>query len=235
MLLRSFAGPMRLNICRQLLGVCPGRVNGQRGNLKRTLSTALDSSKNVALEQWIASPPEHTAIDSLSTEHLRDMYITLPTRDGTRKPYETPQVGNVLPFGHHLGFFHARRPETLLRADGTDEDISPPAPFTKRMWASGNITWNHETPLLVGQTAYGASSVAQLEKKGFDEGKPMLFVTQKIKFSQGGSQVPSVVEERSHVYFHAEVFANRNRVFNREGNAPLPCSKPIKKKLTSQL
>ncbi|KAF8201468.1 hypothetical protein BJ912DRAFT_502446 [Pholiota molesta] len=141
-------------------------------------------SKEDDLEHWIASPPTHTLVDSLDTEHLSDMYITLPTRDGTRRPYEAPEMGAHLPFGHHLGFFHARRAEAHLREDGTDEDISPPAPFTKRMWAGGNITWNNDNPLLVGKQTSGISTVAKCEKKGFDKGKPMLFITQRIEFSQ---------------------------------------------------
>ncbi|KAF8964041.1 hypothetical protein BDZ97DRAFT_1904599 [Flammula alnicola] len=169
-----------------------------------------------ALEQWITSPPTHTLVDHLNIEHLSDLYITLPTRDGTRRPYEVPEVGDPLPYGHHLAFFHARRAEAQLRADGTDEDISPPSPFTKRMWAGGKITWNSSNPLLVGKSTNGVSTVAKSEKKGFDKGKPMIFVTQKIEYSQGGHTTPSVVEEREHVYFHAEIFANRKKIFDRE-------------------
>jgi len=175
------------------------------------------STKYDALEEWIVSPPTHTTLDGLNIEHLSDMYITLPTRDGTQRPYEAPRVGAPLPYGHHLGFFHARKAESHLRADGTDEDISPPAPFTKRMWASGKIEWNNTIPFVVGKPTEGKSSVAKVEKKGFDQGKPMLFVTQKIDYYQEGQNEPSVVEERSHVYFHAEVFANRKKVFDREG------------------
>lgn len=212
--------PARIIATRQSLFKAQSRFQMQHGNIgesKRLFSTPADTEGNDALEKWIASPPTHTIIDSLNTEHLLDMYITLPTRDGTMRPYVAPEVGDVLPFGHHLGFFHARRPEKYLRADGTDEDISPPTPFTKRMWAGGNITWNNDSPLLVGKNTYGASSVAKSEKKGFDKGKPMLFITQRIKFSQEESLAPSVVEERRHVYFHAEIFANRPKVFNREG------------------
>ncbi|KAF9483768.1 hypothetical protein BDN70DRAFT_873373 [Pholiota conissans] len=182
----------------------------------RTFSSVLGHKESDALEKWIATPPTHTLVDYLNTEHLLDMYITLPTRDGTRRPYETPEVGAPLPYGHHLGFFHARRAEPHLRADGTDEDISPPAPFTKRMWAGGNITWNNDKPLLVGIKTYGVSSVTKSEKKGFDKGKPMLFITQKIEFLQEGSESPSIVEERSHVYFHADMFADRPKIFDRE-------------------
>jgi len=180
-------------------------------------SVSLGASENEDLERWIASPPTHTLYDNLNIGHLSDLYITLPTRDGTRRPYVAPESGDVLPAGHHLAFFHARRAEAQLRADGTDEDISPPPPFTKRMWAGGKITWNLDNPLLVGKSTKGVSTVASAERKGFDKGKPMVFVTQKIEFTQEGQKTPSVTEERAHVYFHAEMFAKRKKVFDREG------------------
>lgn len=185
---------------------------------RRAYSNAALGSQLEALEQWIASPPQHVIVDNLSTEHLADLYITLPTRDGTRRPYEAPQVGTPLPYGHHLASFHARRPEAQLRSDGTDEDISPPPPFTKRMWAGGKIIWNNDAPLVVDKATTAKSSVAKAEKKGFDKGKPMVFITQKIEYAQDSAQSsPSLVEERSHVYFHADIFANRRKVFDREG------------------
>ncbi|KAF9564610.1 hypothetical protein CPC08DRAFT_788013 [Agrocybe pediades] len=194
-------------------------------------SFSLGTNETEGLERWIASPPSHTLYDSLNVEHLSDLYITLPTRDGTRRSYVAPESGDVLPFGHHLAFFHARRAEAQLRADGTDEDISPPAPFTKRMWAGGKITWNNDNPLLVGHRTKGISTVAGAERKGFDKGKPMVFVTQKIEYVQEGQKIPSVVEERAHVYFHADMFANRKKVFDREVNG-IPTSPDFSFKYT---
>ncbi|KDR81646.1 hypothetical protein GALMADRAFT_239722 [Galerina marginata CBS 339.88] len=186
----------------------------------RSLSDTVDvgAAESQSLEQWRASPPSHTLADTLSIEHLSDLYVTLPTRDGTRGPYVAPTAGMPLPYGHHLAFFHARRPESLLRTDGTDEDISPPAPFTKRMWAGGKIWWDNDNPLLVGKSTTAISSVAKAEKKGFDKGKPMVFVTQRMKYLQEGQTAPSLVEERSHVYFHAGIFANIKKTFDREVN-----------------
>ncbi|KAF9052980.1 hypothetical protein BJ165DRAFT_1400347 [Panaeolus papilionaceus] len=169
-----------------------------------------------SVENWIANPPEAKHKDPLSVERFADLYISLPTRDGTNKPYVAPTAGAPIPYGHHLAFFHARRPETLLRADGTDEDISPPSPFTKRMWASGKVIWNINNPLLMGKPGIATSSIVSTTKKGFDQGKPMLFITQRLDFKQEGNVFPSIIEERAHVYFDADVFAKREKVLNRE-------------------
>ena len=177
--------------------LCPSQII----TLRRTLFTLTEQRQMDALDQWIASPPVHTLTDSLSIEHLSDLYITLPTRDGSRKPYQEPQPGTPLPFGHHLAFFHTRKPERLLRHDGTDEVISPPPPFSKRMWAGGTITWDTTNPLIIGKTTKSVSTVSSTKKKGFEDGSPMVFVTQNIQFTQEGKQTPSVVEERAHVYF----------------------------------
>lgn len=179
----------------------------------------LRAQEHEDLNQWIASPPTHTLIDGLNIEHLSDLFVTLPTRDGTRVPPKMPKVGTPLPYGHHLAFFHTRKAEQRLRADGTDEEFSPPPPFTKRMWAGGRVTWNVNNPLLVGRNAMATSTVAKVEKKGFEHDRPMIFVTQRLEFSQVGQNIPSITEERDHVYFHKAITSNRNRkdVFDRQG------------------
>lgn len=206
-----------LSLIRQLgmafsLAITPFRI------ACRTISTSMKHHEKDALDQWIASPPTHKLTDSLSVEHLSDLYVTLPTRDGSRKPFREPQPGTPLPFGHHLAFFHARRPERLLRADGTDEDISPPPPFSKRMWAGGKITWDASNPLVIGKPAISVSTVSSTEKKGFEKGNPMVFVTQNIQFTQEGQQTPSVTEERAHVYFNPEISSSKPKKLNREGD-----------------
>ncbi|KAF8550282.1 hypothetical protein OG21DRAFT_1419944 [Imleria badia] len=159
-----------------------------------------------ALDAWITPPKSLALTDSLSPTHLADLYITLPTRDGSRPGhlYQPPTRGTPLGYGHHLAFFHPRHPESALRPDGTDADFCPPEPFTRRMWASGTMRWNTKRggTLRVGDDAHSVSTIASVEKKGFDAANahPMVFVTQRIHITARGREEPSVVEERSHVY-----------------------------------
>lgn len=174
--------------------------------LLRTFAKRRFSSS--ALDGWIAQSKSLALTDSgtFAPTHLADLYVTLPTRDGSRPshPYQPPIQGSPLGYGHHLAFFHPRHPESALRPDGTDADFCPPEPFTRRMWASGTMRWN-TTPgggLRVGGDARAVSTIARVEKKGFDaaDAHPMVFVTQRIHVTARGHEEPSVVEERSHVY-----------------------------------
>lgn len=175
-------------------------------------SQLLRSSNLAALDSWIARPKSLTLTDTFTPTHLADLYITLPTRDRTRRnegsnaPLLAP--GTPLGYGHHLAFFHPRNPERALRPDGTDDDFCPPEPFTRRMWASGTMRWNTSPggALCVGDTAHAVSTIASVEKKGFDSdvassgAHPMVLVKQRIEVTAEGRAEPSVVEERSHVY-----------------------------------
>jgi hydroxyacyl-ACP dehydratase HTD2-like protein with hotdog domain len=183
----------------------------------RFLST---SSLNLqALDAWIASPKSLELTDTFHSNHLSDLYITLPTRDGTRgRPFTSPVEGTPLGYGHHLAFFHPRNPEAQLRTDGTDADFCPPEPFTRRMWAGGTMTWNKERALKVGEKATAVSTVAKVEKKGFEAGKPMVFVKQRIEVTVEGRSEPGMVEERAHVY-QASVGSVGSRV-PRQGESP---------------
>ncbi|KAI0748171.1 hypothetical protein C8Q80DRAFT_1344474 [Daedaleopsis nitida] len=210
MLRRQFSSPAVLGELRprRSLTVC-GTSSCRHGVAQRLDSRPFSSSPTsqtphvspshaAALDQWTAAEKRLSFSDTLRPEHLADLYVTLPTRDGSRCPYAPPQVGAPLGYGHHLVFFHPRNPEYALRSDGTDVDFCPPEPFTRRMWAGGRMIWKR--PLHVGDRAAAISTIAAVGKKGFDTGTPMVFVQQKMEYRTVGNDEVCVEEERSHVY-----------------------------------
>ena len=171
--------------------------------LRHTITRHLYSSSSLELQNldtWIvASEKTHRLSDTLTPTHLADLYVTLPTRDGTRgEKSHKPVEGRKLEYGHHLAFFHPRNPEPVLRPDGTDADFCPPQPFTRRMWAGGNMRWLD--PLTIGQKVDAVSTISSVEKKGFEKASPMIFVNQAINYTSKGRVNPNIVEGRSHVY-----------------------------------
>ncbi|TRM56219.1 hypothetical protein BD626DRAFT_520401 [Schizophyllum amplum] len=180
-----------------------------------------------ALAHWIDAPKEAKYEDTPHVERLADLFATLPTRDGTRKPYEALRTGEQLPHGHHLAFFYPRSPEGKLRPDGTDGAFCPPPPFVRRMWAGGSMSWDNARPLRVGEpvTAVAVVDEGGVQVKAGAEGKtgaglgattdvkaeartkvetrdkpPMVFVNQHIAYTPVGERAPAVVERRSHVF-----------------------------------
>ncbi|CAL1704570.1 unnamed protein product [Somion occarium] len=165
---------------------------------RRSYTTQVSDVHVAALDRWISSDKKLVIHDTLRPEHLSSLYVTLPTRDGSQKPFVHPRDGSLLEAGHHLVFFHPRNPEKALRSDGTDADFCPPEPFTRRMWAGGRIEWRN--PLLIGDEAVSVSTIDSVQKKGFEKGRPMVFVNQKIQYSKAGSEDVAIQETRSHVY-----------------------------------
>ncbi|KAF7363469.1 Histone H2B [Mycena sanguinolenta] len=139
-----------------------------------------------ALDEYIAAPKKLVLEDTFNVERVSDLFITLPTRDGTRKPYTPPRLGS---------------PCGIWLASGVLSCSNP----GKRMWASGRMSWNSKHPLLVGKTATSSSTFGSVEKKGFDTESPMVFVTQRINITMAGETEPSITEERSHVYMGESV------------------------------
>ncbi|KAL8799903.1 MAG: hypothetical protein Q9200_007416, partial [Gallowayella weberi] len=50
----------------------------------------------------------------------------------------------ILPQSYHLAYFHPPTPLSSLYPDGTDPLHSPGLPFTRRLWAGGDITFNDD-------------------------------------------------------------------------------------------
>ncbi|KIY43405.1 hypothetical protein FISHEDRAFT_10860, partial [Fistulina hepatica ATCC 64428] len=141
----------------------------------------------------------------LDADKLSDLYVTLPTRDGTLRDSKEPKIGDKLEYGHHLVFFTERIPERFLRSDSTDPAFSPPAPFERRMWAGGSFSWDNSLPLRVGDDAVAQTDVdtADIKFKGQESDRPMTFVSRHIRYykaSSGASKRPSISEKRTHVF-----------------------------------
>jgi len=105
--------------------------------------------------------------------------------------------------------------ERHLREDGTEADLSPPPPFSTRMWVGGSVRWERERPLIAGMRATSISEVVQVETKGHEKGRPMLFVTQGIKYISRDQSEPSITEERTHIYLHSSLSSQDRKVMNR--------------------
>jgi hypothetical protein len=80
------------------------------------------------------------------------------------------QQGTPLPAGYHLVYFTPAFLESELGADGTDVSYNPETPFTRRMWAGGEVQWPRgpdgmPNPLRVGQEIQETTRVLSAESK----------------------------------------------------------------------
>lgn len=195
---------------------------------RRPLSTVTGTLD--ALDGWIATPKSLALTDHLSPTRLADLYITLPTRSHDDTVPVLKPTGTPLGYAHHLAFFHQHTPESRLRTDGTDPDLCPPAPFTRRMWASGRMCWHDDDSvgsLKLGDTAHARSTVVRVDKRrptggaGAVDDHPKVFVTQRIEMGPCHVRTPAIVEERTHVFL-AHQAGHRSP---RQGRSPPPrCS-----------
>ncbi|KAH8116973.1 hypothetical protein DFH11DRAFT_1505841 [Phellopilus nigrolimitatus] len=181
----------------------PARAGHKLG---RFYSSPVSAEQEAALDHWIqqAHTAQHLYHDGLSSSKVADLYCTLPTRDAAHAP---PDYEPLQPL-HSLVFFHARTPEAQLGVDQTDTDFCPPPPFTRRMWAGGAFRFPPTRSLCIGPAATAAVSIAKIEKKGFEQGTPMVFVHQKIDYRQYEAR-PRMSEDRIHVYLPREARADR--------------------------
>ena len=81
-----------------------------------------------------------------------------------------PSAGTPVPPGYHLVYFTPAFLEDELGADGTDVSYNPESPFTRRMWAGGEVSWPRGADgkpnlLRVGQEVRETTRVLTAEPK----------------------------------------------------------------------
>ncbi|KAF2158125.1 hypothetical protein K461DRAFT_290373 [Myriangium duriaei CBS 260.36] len=74
---------------------------------------------------------------------------------------------DILPIPHHLVYFETSLPPSELLDDGTNPVHSPGKPFSRRMWAGGNIRYSTTNPLrLDGRRAACVEGIRSATVKG---------------------------------------------------------------------
>ncbi|KAJ3129166.1 hypothetical protein HK098_002407 [Nowakowskiella sp. JEL0407] len=111
------------------------------------------------------------------------------------------KIGSPIPPAFHLLLFPPRIPESQLASDGYEKEFSPPPPFSKRMWAGGNFTWNLNNPLKVQDNVKQILTITNAEKKPSVNGDFVLVRQSRELFNDGGL---SMTEERDYVYLPIE-------------------------------
>ncbi|CDO69526.1 hypothetical protein BN946_scf184785.g31 [Trametes cinnabarina] len=161
-----------------------------------------DASSVSALDRWIHADKELTLHDTIRPEHLADLYITLPTRDGTAAGHSSCAAAGGRAAGlpaDHLVFLPPPEPRAAhcARTDGHRRSARP----SRSCGACGRAAaWN------------GSGSWIR-------EGDADGFVSQKIEYSKRDSDVVCIEEERSHVYL---AVAGNKRGVKQVGNLPVP-------------
>ena len=98
---------------------------------------------------------------------------------------EAPLTGTPLPPGYHLVYFTPAALPDHLGKDGTDISYSPAEPFTRRMWAGGEIKWEKENPLLIGDDATEITNLVSAAPKVTRTGEEMVVVGVEKIFENG--------------------------------------------------
>ena len=87
-----------------------------------------------------------------------------------------PAQGVPLPPGSHLIYFTPAALPRDLGLDGTDISFSPEKPFTRRMWAGGELRWDPKNRLAVGDEATETTKLLTADAKVTRTGEEMIVV-----------------------------------------------------------
>lgn len=126
--------------------------------------------------------PVSTRKQLLDANQLHLLNVTL---NRTPSSLEAPPSGAPIPPGYHLVYFTPSIIESELGLDGSDRTLNPLNPFTRRMWAGGNLQWAQEANALlrVGQEVQETTKLLSAEPKQLRDGSEMLLVSVEKTFS----------------------------------------------------
>ncbi|KAK1780641.1 hypothetical protein QBC45DRAFT_407840 [Copromyces sp. CBS 386.78] len=169
----------------------------------RSLSTSSITASEAA-SQMLHTFQDKTIVrkQTLDGNQLQKLCLTLGRRYGLGPQLDLtlgcPPNGTPVPPGYHLVYFTPSELEEDLGADGTDRTFNAPAPFTRRMWAGGQMRWNDGTELRVGEQVEEHTKLITAVAKKSRDGSEMVLVEVNKEF--WGERGLAVVDQRSWIY-----------------------------------
>ncbi|KAI8138323.1 hypothetical protein BJV82DRAFT_646580 [Fennellomyces sp. T-0311] len=158
----------------------------------------VQEKKQEILEQWRDAISQKKIIekDTISASQFNLMGNTM--NHPIYRHGRLPSAGTELPPAWHLAYFPPRVTEQDLSPDGFEQDWKPPAPFNHRMWAGGELEWNPENPLRVGEEAQMESSIRDIQFRPAGRRGDSVFIWVDKKISNDKGWV--MTESRCWVY-----------------------------------
>ncbi|EFY94075.1 hypothetical protein X797_012008 [Metarhizium robertsii] len=140
---------------------------------------------------------QHQVLDANQLQKL-SLTLNRPTIHAQNILTSPPAPGTPIPPGHHLVYFTPGGLESALGPDGTDRTFNAPAPFTRRMWAGGHMSWT-ASPLRVGDPVSEhtrlLSAAAKTSKSSGDE-----MVLVEVEKELRGPRGAGLVDTRSWIF-----------------------------------
>lgn len=109
-----------------------------------------------------------------------------------------PANGTPLAPGYHLVYFTPIALPDELGNDGTDINFSPAEPFTRRMWAGGEMKWVKGNPLRIGEEAVETTRLVSAVPKTGRTGEDMIIV--RVEKSFENAKGPALVDKRDWMF-----------------------------------
>lgn len=146
--------------------------------LRRLYSNSYTPSATSIASEFLSRSqtlPPLTQTQLLDANQLQRLSATLSR---TELSESLSKDGTPLPAGYHLAYFTPSQIEEELGRDGTDTTFNPPRPFTRRMWAGGEMEWlgGENNRLKVGQTVTETTKLVSAVGKMTKAGEQMVVV-----------------------------------------------------------
>ncbi|KAE9380629.1 hypothetical protein N431DRAFT_432917 [Stipitochalara longipes BDJ] len=159
-------------------------------------STSATSIASQFLSKSQSLPP-HTQTQLLDANQLQRFSATLSRPELSQS---LPETGTPLPACYHLAYFTPSQVEEELGRDGTDTTFNPPSPFTRRMWAGGELEWigGEANRLKIGQTVTETTKLVSAVGKKTRSGEEMVVVgVEKVYENEQGV---ALVDKRNWIF-----------------------------------
>ncbi|KAM5345347.1 hypothetical protein ACJ41O_011209 [Fusarium nematophilum] len=191
-------------------------LSRQCGHLgRRAYSASSSSSSHLSAIEAIKAHPPKIIPDYLSPtpSHLLTTTLTdLLSPSSTSSSSSSPTISSPplpLPQGHHLVYFPIQLAPSRLALDGADPDHSPGPPFTRRVWAGGEVvfgeTWREMR--LDARPVVCREKVEDVSLRG-KEGEEKVFVDVWRRYGVGheveGRSAWEIEERRTLVFMREE-------------------------------